>query len=194
MDKLIQPSLEADPSLSALATILERFNSLDLSPLIIYWPEVVHKEALPHLAWHFSVLDEHLWSLAGSDEDMKRKLIASAIEIQRYKGTPWSIKELLRLLGYGDSQIIEGDSSWVLDGTRTLDGTSDLNSESDWATYTVVMGAPIANQDADRLRKSVSKVAPARCKLKKLDYTATVFKLDGSVTLDGTYNLGTNEI
>lgn len=173
----------------------------------------VDASALPHLAWQFSMLDEPAWALAETDEQ-RRALIKSSIGLHRHKGTPSAIRQMIRILGLGEVTIQEGvtmallDGSWLLDGVQTLgyaadywyldgsntlDGTLYLGDNGAWAKYRLVMAAPIPNPQAALLRKALEHVAPARCWLRAIDYTNTVFSLDGTWLLDGAFNLGTHE-
>jgi len=45
--------------------------------------------------------------------DKKRSLIKKAIELHRFKGTIWSIKEALRSVGYPDATITEHVTHWA---------------------------------------------------------------------------------
>ena len=142
---------------------------------------------LPWLSWTLSV---EAWHEAKSD-DAKRALILTSIEIHRHKGTPWAIRLLIRSLGFGEVDIIERV------GGRTHNGTIRRNGIyphapliTTWATYMVAFQRPITNAQAERLRKLLPSVAPARCHLVALRYAAVANSHNGMTRRDGAYNHG----
>ena len=72
--------------------LLEKTNGVVLYPLI---DQIENEEVLDLLAHQFHIEG---WELAQTVED-KRRLIKSAIELHRYKGTPYAIKKVLEALG-----------------------------------------------------------------------------------------------
>ncbi|TAM00811.1 MAG: phage tail protein I [Paraburkholderia sp.] len=95
----LTPVLMADERFRILAELVdERFGNIDLSALLVYLIDTVHESALPHLAEQFHVMGFEGWELARSAEE-RRALIHNAIELHRYKGTPWAIEQILVTLG-----------------------------------------------------------------------------------------------
>ncbi|HDS5467809.1 TPA: phage tail protein, partial [Enterobacter asburiae] len=86
----LPPPLEGDISLRALGRLAGRLDSINLEALMVYLVDIVDSSALPWLGEQFSLFGDG-WELAESD-DVRRSLIKSAIELHRYKGTPWSIR------------------------------------------------------------------------------------------------------
>lgn len=108
MDNLpLQPPLASDERFTRLANLAaERFAQLDLTVLLIDLVDLVDASALPSLAEQFHVQGLEGWLFA-QDERQKRKLIKQAIELHRYRGTPWAVRQVLRILE------LEGDiSEW----------------------------------------------------------------------------------
>lgn len=93
-DKRLIPEGIRDLSTEALNELIDRLGTIDLTPLLIYIIDNVDKSALPHLAWQFHIEG---WELAETEEE-KRALIKKAIELHRYKGTRWAVKEALNAL------------------------------------------------------------------------------------------------
>jgi len=97
---LLNPILLRDPKYRAVEKLLkelfeellEKTNGVVLYPLI---DQIENEEVLDLLAHQFHIEG---WELAKSLED-KRRLIKSAIELHRYKGTPYAIKKVLEALG-----------------------------------------------------------------------------------------------
>ena len=100
MANLLNPILLRDPKYRAVEKLLkelfeellEKTNSVVLYPLI---DQIGNEEVLDLLAHQFHIEG---WELTRTIED-KRRLIKSAIELHRYKGTPYAIKKVLEALG-----------------------------------------------------------------------------------------------
>ncbi|WP_268593550.1 phage tail protein I [Escherichia coli] len=108
MDKLpLQPPLAGDERFTRLANLAaERFAQLDLTVLLIYLVDLVDVTALPSLAEQFHVQGLEGWLFA-RNERQKRDLIKQAIELHRYRGTPWAVRQVLKILA------LDGDiSEW----------------------------------------------------------------------------------
>lgn len=91
----LPPALAGDERFAILCELLqEEFDSLDLSPMLVYLVDVVPAQVLPHLAEQFHVMGLEGWRYARDDQE-QRELIKRAIELHRYKGTPWAIEQVL---------------------------------------------------------------------------------------------------
>lgn len=142
---------------------------------------------LPWLSWTLSV---EAWHEAKSD-DARRALILNSIEIHRRKGTPWAIRLLIRSLGFGEVTIIERVGGRTHNGGIRHDGEFPHASlAATWATYKIVLERPITNVQADRLRKLLPSVAPARCHLVGLRYATVANSHNGATRRDGAFNHG----
>ena len=105
--------IERDQRARALAELGLRLDLAELPQLMPRLVDLVAPEHLPLLAESRSILGTDGYWLAESD-DARRKLIKGAYELHRYKGTPWAIREIVRRLGFGEVQILEG---WATCGT-----------------------------------------------------------------------------
>lgn len=167
--------------------------ALDLPNQIrdLWSPERCPAYLLPWLAWALSISDEEGWSYAES-EQARRNLISRAADIHRHKGTIWSIREVFRLLGLGEIEILENVGLLRYDGTKVHDGLyiygGDVNST--WATYTVILNAAITNDQAAMLRRILEGTAPARSELVSLEYQSVPIRYNKVARYDGTYNYG----
>jgi len=113
----------------------DSISKLDLSPLIMYLIDYAPVEALPALAAQFNVLGYKGWKFATTDTQ-RRALIKNAIEIHRYKGTPWSIKEALKTIGItGTITITEGIYHFY-DGNSLHNGGITYGGNG-WAAFRV---------------------------------------------------------
>lgn len=110
--------------------------------------------------------------------------------VQRRKGSVWSIKRAIANAGYGDSTLIESDSTVSYDGARSHDGIVPYGDPGAWARYSFSLTRPITNEQADQVRRILSETAPARCHLVALIFTEAANMYDGKIFYDGTYNHG----
>ncbi|WP_342705028.1 phage tail protein I [Burkholderia arboris] len=189
---LLPPALAKDPRFKAFAQLTERLDNIDLSPLLVYLIDGVDASALPFLADQFSVMGEDGWSLAQSDE-AKRALIKGAIELHRYKGTPWAVREVIRRLGFGEVELVEGIGRLNYDGTRRHDGAMVYGGDGLWAAYRVILlDRAITNDQAVLLRTTLAAFAPARCVLASLEYRRVPVRYNGAAHYDGQYNHGSS--
>ncbi|EAB8209776.1 phage tail protein I [Salmonella enterica] len=99
MDKLLlPPPLVSDERFSILANIAaERFAQIDLTALLVYLVDIVDASALPSLAGQFHVQGLEGWLFTVNEQE-KRELIKQAIELHKYKGTPWAVRRVLEIL------------------------------------------------------------------------------------------------
>lgn len=169
----------------------ESLAEVDLNAMLVYLVDLVKPPLLPILADQFSMLDEAAWLLAES-MDARRALIKSAAQIHRYKGTPWAIREVIRLLGFGEVTLIEGLGSKVRDGSINRTGQFVHGDPTAWARYRVVLRRAVTNDQAAMLRRLLLSVAPARCRLVSLDYQAVAIRHNGVARRDGQYNRGSS--
>lgn len=180
----LAPILAADPRFSRLSQLAEqRFADIDPAVLLVYLIDLTEKSALSWLATQFSLTGDNGWDLAES-ETAKRELLKSAIELFRYKGTPWSIRQVIRNLGFGEVQIIEGADE--LDPAIAV----KWPAETHWALYRIKLSRAVTNDQARLMRKTLAAFAPARCELASLDYVANPIRYNNTARYDGTYNHG----
>jgi hypothetical protein len=110
--------------------------------------------------------------------------------VHRIKGTVASIRRAIAAAGYGDSQLIEGDSATFHDDTYDHDGSRTYGDPTGWARYRFVLTRPISNPQAAQVRRLLGRVAPARCELIELVFTEASNLYNGAIVHDGLYNHG----
>ena len=182
--------IERDQRYKMLADLGLRLNDTDAAKLM---PRLIHLVAPEHLellAESSSILGADGYWLAESDQ-MKRRLIKGAYELHRHKGTLWAIREIVRRLGFGEVQIIEGVGNKRHDGEITRDGRYVHGHSDRWAHYRIIMNNVITNDQAALLRHTLRAFAPARCVLAALDYQASALRHNGRAKRDGQFNRGT---
>jgi len=191
-EQQLPPALAGDERFALLCELLdETVASLDLNAMLVYLVDLVKPPLLPILADQFSLLDEAAWLLAESEE-AKRNLIKGGAQLHRYKGTPWAIREVIRLLGFGEVTIQEGLSNQVHNGSITRNGSHVHGDPSAWPLYRVFLQRVITNDQAALLRRLLLSVAPTRCRLVSLDYQAVPIRHNGFARRDGKYNHGSS--
>ena len=186
----LPPPLEGDISLRTLGRLAGRLDNIDLSVLMVFLVDIVDSSALPWLGEQFSLSGDG-WELAESD-DVRRMLIKAAIELHRYKGTPWSIREVIRRFGFGEVDLIEGTGRLSYDGNRSYNGLVVHGDAAAWAVYRVILKQPITNDQAAMLRQTLAAFAPARCHLASLEYQSVAIRYNNTAIHDGSYNHGSS--
>ncbi|EGV4311322.1 phage tail protein I [Salmonella enterica] len=186
----LPPPLEGDISLRTLGRLAGRLDNIDLSVLMVFLVDIVDSSALPWLGEQFSLSGDG-WELAESD-DVRRMLIKAAIELHRYKGTPWSIREVIRRFGFGEVDLIEGTGRLSYDGNRSYNGLFVHGDAAAWAVYRVILKQPITNDQAAMLRQMLAAFAPARCHLASLEYQSVAIRYNNTAIHDGSYNHGSS--
>lgn len=100
---LLPPSLRRDPNVAALADLLERALPAELlDRLLVYLIDQVPAAALPALAQQFHA-DWWDWE---APEAQQREIVKSLLVVHRHKGTPWAVREALRVAGLS-AELVE---------------------------------------------------------------------------------------
>lgn len=124
----------------------QRMAGIDVGQCMPNFVDHVNESALYWLASMYNVLGDKGWNSATTVSE-RRELVKSAVELARYKGTPFAIKQALRTMGYTSIVITEGvagpnnqyDGSWQYDGSVQY---GLLNIGNGWATFSVDASGP----------------------------------------------------
>ena len=181
---LLPPNATAQEIALDLAT--SRVGDVPIPIRDLWNAETCPNSLLSWLAWAFGV---DVWDNKWSD-DTKRQTIRSAVEVQRRKGSVWSIKEVIRAAGYGNSVLLEGNSNNFYNGAFTHNGLKTYGDVTEWARYRFVLTRPISNAQAAQIRSMLDYTAPARCHLIEMIFTEAANLYDGAITYNGAYNHG----
>lgn len=145
---------------------------------------------LSTLAWQFSLTHEYIWKLAESDT-AKRELLKSAKALHKHKGTPWAVRQIIRALGFGEVDLIEGQGIRYRNGAFTRNGYKyHIGFGDGWPCYRVILKQPITNDLAVLLKEAIPEYAPERCLLISLDFKQAAIRHNGFATRNGSYNRG----
>lgn len=199
MNDSLLPSPVQKPHILAFELLMkQRLNDIELEALLVYMIDTVDESALYYLASQFDVLGYGGWRLADTVEK-KRSLIKKAIELHRYKGTVWAIREALKTVGFPDASITEhvnghwarftiqlnvGDvpvnAQQIEDAVAMVKQYKNVRSWLDGITFEVTVGEGIALADD-------SFESPADLMDDTL-FTGGDFLYDGASLYDGSKN------
>lgn len=135
MDNILASGISTYDHLAVFDKIAKaRIDMIEIESLLVYIIDTVPSSALQTIAEQFNVMGYKGLSLTTSDSE-KRSLIKKAIELHRYKGTPWAIKEALKSVGYAGATIQE-HVGINYDGQYNYDGEVSYGT-SNWAKFAV---------------------------------------------------------
>lgn len=160
-ENILPDSIAGVPHLAAFdAVAADRFNAVEIENLLVYIVDTVSPSALPYLAHQFDIEGFAGYKLATTDEQ-RRGIIKQAIELKRYSGTVWAIKQAMLLVGYTDATLVEG-----------ID-TGD--PDTDWARFSISteLGDTVGVEGTSQtyLAKLILSYKPARSYLEGIAYT-----------------------
>ncbi|MEW6560665.1 MAG: phage tail protein [Pseudomonadota bacterium] len=169
--------IATDERLAALADLSARLESLPADKVLTHLVDRVDERLLPTLAWGWHVTDLEGWRLADTPAK-RRQLLARAIALHRKKGTPWSIRRMLEIAGFGaGSRISEGRIERRFDGAIFADGSEVYGGHS-WAEFAIdIYLGDTAGLDAEtpaRIRAIVEEWKPVSRHLTRLAFHADV--------------------
>lgn len=185
---ILPPVLATDTRFKLIAQIALEAFQIDLSPLLVNLVDTVDVSALPHLAEQWSLLGDG-FELA-LDESAQREMLRTATLIHQRKGTPWAIRQMFMLFGFGNIDIEEGRAGYRRDGTISRNSGWAVRGDKSvrWQDYRIKVHRMITVQQEEQLKYLLNNViAPARCCLVSIDYAPAPLVRDGSARRDGTY-------
>jgi phage tail P2-like protein len=157
MDKRLIPDGIRDERAERLLALLDAWDEIPLERALVYRVSEAGPDALRQLAWQFHVMGVEGWGLAIT-RDQRERLVSRAMELHRYKGTPWAVRRALEALGL-DAEIVE----WFQAGADDLDpyefGLRATISEP------IEPGVLLNADTADRLRPTIDAFKSARSHL-----------------------------
>lgn len=163
---ILADSIAYLPHLAAFDLLVKkRFDDLQLDALLIYLIDTVDESALVHLANQFDVMGFKGYGLAQTVTD-KREVIKRAIELHRYKGTIYAIKQALNSIGYPSENP---------DGTPAIIITEHVNGH--WARFKVTVelaGNTISVASIANLVQMITEYKNTRSWLDEIGFTLTL--------------------
>lgn len=140
MSKLLPTSLQQLAHIQAFDDLVAgRLDALPIEAVLVYIIDAVNAQALPYLAEQFDILGIKGYAYATTEEE-KRAVVRGAIELHRYKGTPWAIKEALLKIGLIVNRIEEGVGIRTFyNGAVNFNGSRTYGSLGHWAYFRVYL-------------------------------------------------------
>lgn len=206
-NNILADSISGIPHLAAFDKVAQmRMSQIEIDAVLVDIIDTVPASALPTLARQFDVEGFRGYGLATTDAQ-RRQIIKQAIELKRYRGTVWAIKQAMISVGYVGAVLVEGvdtgdpDKDWArfkiesdLGDTVGVDGLSQSDlaklvreykpqrSVLEGISYRIIITdvLPTLNDDL-----YISYEAPEMTD--DLGYFARF--LDGSFNLDGSVKL-----
>jgi phage tail P2-like protein len=178
MGNILASGIAHKEHLTAFDEMVEaRLANINVEAVLIYLIDTVTADALPILAEQFDVLGYKGYGLAQTEEE-KREIIKRAIELHRYKGTPWSIKEALKAIGYYDAIIQERLLNPIYYNGEYLHNGSQFYGPGHWADFRVILD--IGNNQGINPDTAAAAVAlineykNVRSRLRDVSYRSTI--------------------
>ncbi len=126
LQDILPPSISQDENIVAMTKALDvsyqQLAGMIINVLIYSRIDELAEDVIDLLAWQFHL---ESYDLAYTLEE-KRSMVKKAIELHKYKGTPWSVTESLKAAGFFDAEVVEYghnkyDGSFKYDGSRRYD-------------------------------------------------------------------------
>jgi P2-related tail formation protein len=199
--ELLQPSIKPiEPLVEVGDPLFAELLDNAINVLIYSRIDDLSEDVLDALAHQFHIEG---WELAQTEQE-KRNLIKKAIEIHRYKGTPYAVKEAIKSVGYNDVKLIERLPEVKYDGQYNYSGSEDYAGGVRWALFRAIIdigeNKPISQAETQRLIALINEYKNVRSHLKDISYTASVEDVFSdlidaiqtvlSTFVDDTYNWG----
>lgn len=185
--------MSPDHLLPANATPLERALSQSTGRFVparlvaeLWNAQTCPESALPYLAWALSVDQwDSTWPV-----QIKRDTISAARLLHQRKGTPWSIRHALAIMGHADAIVIERADYIRHDGQAKRNGWHTRRGQDGWATFRVVLQRPITIDQSVQLRALLDTMKRNCVHLVALDYSEAALRHNGMYVRDGSYTRG----
>lgn len=168
MAQLTLPTSISDDRNRALLDLFERMGELPWDVVLTTNLDQVPADALPHLAWAWSVLDEG-WDLARNDAD-RRDLLRRAILLHRRKGTPWAVRAGLAAIGL-PARVVEWYATTPTRTPYTFGVTIHRLDRAD--------GDPLFALDAGVYARARASIAHTKNTRSHLDFVRVTDDVDG---------------
>lgn len=188
MDNILASGIATKDHLSVFDKLASlRFAALEIEKVLIYVIDRVDADALLPLAEQFDLLGYRGWKLAKTEQE-KRDLIKRAVELHRYKGTPYGIKEALKSIGF-ENTIIQERIGNLHDGTALHNGAIN-HGTGNWATFRVIFDLGndkgISSAQTADLLALIDEYKNVRSHLLGFHWKAT---LNDDLSLDDEFNV-----
>jgi len=197
MSKLLPTSLQQSAHLQAFDDMIAgRLDGLPVEAVLVYLIDLVNAQALPSLAQQFDILGIKGYIYA-TTEAQKRDVVRNAIELHRYKGTPWAIKTALLKIGIIVNRIEEGVGIYTFyNGAVNFNGSRTYGSLGHWAYFRVYLNtAQNTIISATQIAEAVAIINEYKNVRSHLyDITVEVTNISDTVTPSDTLAIGVDAL
>ena len=104
----------------AMEPLVARLADVDQDLVLLQDPDTAAAVALASIAWGWDMLGP-LWESL-PDEAARRDYLEAMYSLQSRRGTPWAVKEALRILGWPGAVILDNQGALLYDGTADFNG------------------------------------------------------------------------
>ncbi|HOP33220.1 MAG TPA: phage tail protein I [Candidatus Hydrothermia bacterium] len=173
---ILPVNLQGDKNIEAICEAIDKvfYTEEEIGKLLVYIIDTVDVSAFNWLAWQFHIEG---WELAQTEAE-KRSLIKKAIELHRYKGTIWAVKEAIKAVGYADAELEERFPPVKYDNTYTYSGTETYMGGLRWALFRVLIDIgerkSLTQTDIQKLIALINEYKNVRSHLKDISFRSTV--------------------
>lgn len=176
-DPLAPDVLALDARFGPLAVATQRLGAVPLAGVLTYLVDTVPGAFLPELAQQLHIMPMEGWQFAVTDED-QRRLIRASVALHKKKGTPWALRHMLGVAGFGDgTRLTEGSAARLYGGAIFADGSEVYGGQS-WAEFAIDMDlgetAALDTNTAGQVRAIVDAWRPAGRHLTRLAWHTDV--------------------
>ncbi|MCS7317341.1 MAG: phage tail protein [Candidatus Dojkabacteria bacterium] len=137
--------------------------------------ENINENLLDILAIQFNVDG---YDLATNIEE-KRNIIKKSILLHKHKGTPFSIKESIKALGYYDCQIFQDKQPILYNGQYYYDNSFIYSDTTRWALFDVIVDIgetkSLTSTTINKLINLINQYKNERSHLNDLSFKSTLF-------------------
>lgn len=177
MSDILASSVVRLPHIKVFDEIIEeRLAAMEIEKPLLLLIDNADPEALYWLFSQFDLLGFRGWKNVSTDEQ-KRAVLKQAIALKRYAGTPYGLKQALRVVGFENTVLIEhvGD---LYDGDEEHDGDTTHSSGANWANFILVLDIGMEfgiNDDlTEQLTNLINEYKNARSHLNGIRWKATM--------------------
>lgn len=183
---ILPPNFASIPHIEAFdLTFANRLSLLNIENIITNLVDTVPENVLPWLAKQFDVEGYRGWKLTENTQQ-RRDLIKQSIELHKYKGTIYGMKQAIKSVGFADVEILEG----VLGAILLCNGVAICNGEftcgegdgtTQWACFNVIFDLGllkgITADSTGNLRAIVNEYKNQRSRLLNINFEANVTEI-----------------
>lgn len=151
--------------------LVARLADVDQDVVLLQDPATAASAALTSIAWGWDMLGP-LWEVL-PDDAARREYLGSMYSLQSRRGTPWAVKEALRILGWPDAQILDNQTALLYDGTWDFNGFHYYGEGfGEWWEWGVELdlsaGGGLSQAQYDLIKVVAKFFAPVRSRLVRI--------------------------